>query len=78
MKNAFSVDGLVERPAPEEHDGKARNDENAFVRGIWRDVADEDVIDQVGSRGEQVVRRGGDDLGENGAKQDRAEKAGSP
>ena len=55
LQNALSVDGLIQRPAPEKHDGEPRNDEDPLVGCIWRDIADEHVVDQVGCRGEQIV-----------------------
>ena len=46
-----------------------------FVRGFGGDVADEDVVDEIGGGREEVVVGGGDDLGEDGADQQRSEDA---
>ena len=58
---------LVERPQAEQDDHQARDAEILLVGGLRVDVADEDVVDEIGRGGEEVVVRGGDDLGEDGA-----------
>ena len=42
--------------------------------GVGAEVADEDVVNQVGGRGKQPVVGGGNDLGEDGSDQKRAEQ----
>ena len=74
----WRVDRLIKRPAAQQHHGQPRNDENPLVGRVRRDVADEDVLDQVGGRGEQVVRGGGNDLGEDRAQQQSAHEGGQP
>ena len=58
---------------PRKDDHEAGDDEDALVGGLGRDVADEDVVDEVGGGGEEVVVGGGNDFGEDGSDHDGAE-----
>ena len=45
-----------------------------LLQALGRDVADEDVVDEIGGGGEEIVVGGGDDLGEDGSHEQRAEE----
>ena len=45
-----------------------------MFEALGLEVADEDVVDQVGGGREEIVVGGGDDLGEDGPDEKRAEK----
>ena len=75
LEDGVNVHRLVERPDAEQNDHEAGDDEGLFVGSFGDEITQVDVIDQVGSRGEEPVVGGGDDLGEDGAHKERAEKA---
>ena len=60
------MQALVERPEAEQDDHSAGDEEDLLVAGFGAEVADEDVVDEVGGGGEEIVVGGGDDLGEDG------------
>ncbi len=68
------MEGLVERPEAEENDHEAADGEDLFVGGSGGDVADVDVVDEVGGGGEEPVVGGGDDLGEDGSHEEGAQE----
>ena len=74
LEDGLGVEALVERPEAEQDDHEAGDEEDVLVGGVGADVADEDVVDEVGGGGEEVVVGGGDDLGEDGADEERAEE----
>ena len=74
LKNGMGAEGLVERPETEENDQKAADEENIAVRCLGPDVADVNVVDEIGGGREEIVVGGGDDLGEDGADQECAEQ----
>ena len=74
LKDGLCVQALIERPEAEQDDHRAGDEEDFFVRGAGLEVADEEVVDQVGGGGEEIVVGGGDDLGEDGPDEQRAEE----
>ncbi len=68
------MQGLVERPETEENHDEAADGEDVFVGGFGVQVADVDVVDEVGGGGEEPVVGGGDDLGEDGSHEECAEE----
>ena len=67
LEDGFGMEALVEGPEAEGGDHEAADEEDLAVGGLGAEVADEEVVDEVGGGGEEVVVGGGDDLGEDGA-----------
>ncbi len=74
LKDRLDMEGLVERPETKQDDHETADGEDLFVGCLWGDVADIDVVDEVGRGGEEPVVGGGDDLGEDGSHEKRAEE----
>ena len=74
FEDGFGVRGDCRGPDAEQDDHQAADDEDLLVGGLGLDVADEDVVDEVGGGREEIVVGGGDDLGEDGSDEEGAEE----
>ena len=74
FEDGFNVHGLVKRPDAEQYDHEAGDKEDLFVGGKGFKVAEEDVVDEIGGGGKEPVVGGGDDFGEDGTHEERAEE----
>ncbi len=74
FEDGLGTERLEERPQAEQDDHEPADDEDLLVRGVGAKVADVDIVDQVGGRGEEPVVGGGDDLGEDGSHKEGAEE----
>ena len=74
FEDGLGTERLEERPEAEQDDHEPADDEDLLVRGVRAKVADVDIVDQVGRRGEEPVVGGGDDLGEDGSHEEGAEE----
>ena len=74
LEDRLGAKGLEESPKSQKDDHETRDDEHLLIGGLRLDVADEDVVDEVGGGGEEPVVGGGDDFGEDGSHEEGTEE----
>src|SRR5258705_760029 len=70
FQHRVGAEGLEQRPTAEEDDYSAADEKDVAVRSFGFHVADVDVVDEIGSRREEIVIGGGDDFCEDNAHHD--------